>query len=171
MASVFNYWFLKKHVNCQINYSSHSPIIAGSFSQFWNYVKSTKDDNVRYFHESFSYGSLLSRTWTQCGNYRKSLSYFFCRNFVKPTFLLKKSQKSWFDENLAARVNFSPWCVKTFVPTWKIFREINLHNDLLLMEFITRNLSLRMVKRIANLFSHHIFGKKSVKLHFFFHHT
>ena len=35
---------------------------------------------------------------TQCGNYGNLLSLFFGKNFVKVTFLLKKSLNSWFDE-------------------------------------------------------------------------
>ena len=35
---------------------------------------------------------------THCGNYGNLLSNFSGKNFVKPTFLLKKSLKSWFDE-------------------------------------------------------------------------
>ena len=34
----------------------------------------------------------------QCGNCRNSLSHFYRKNFVKAMVLLKKLQKSWFDE-------------------------------------------------------------------------
>ena len=37
-------------------------------------------------------------TVSQCGNYRNLLSHFFGKNFLKLTFLLKKSLKSSFDE-------------------------------------------------------------------------
>ena len=37
-------------------------------------------------------------TLAQCGNCRNSLSYFFRKNFVKATVLLKKLLNSWFDE-------------------------------------------------------------------------
>ena len=37
-------------------------------------------------------------TVSQCGNYRNLLSHFFGKNFLKLTFLLKKSPKSWFNK-------------------------------------------------------------------------
>ena len=50
---------------------------------------------------------------TQCGNYRNLLSHFFGKNFVKPTFLLKKLLKSWFDEIFFGESKFFilPHCV------------------------------------------------------------
>ena len=59
-----------------------------------------KSHCMKRFHEIFSSESkfLVFPHCAQCGNYRNSLSHFFCKNFVKAMVLLKKLLKCWFDE-------------------------------------------------------------------------
>ena len=42
----------------------------------------------------------------QCGNCCAIVSYIFGKNFVKVTFILKKSLKSYFDENFFGETKF-----------------------------------------------------------------
>ena len=59
---------------------------------------------------------------TPCGNHGNLLSHFFFKNFVKATFLLKKSLKSWFDEMFFfVRVNSTFFHTVFYLPNlWQL---------------------------------------------------
>ena len=64
--------------------------------------------------------------WAQCGNYGNLLSRFFGKNFVKATYLLNKSLKSWFDGKFLVRVNFWFFHILLCLIFEKLFHEKNV---------------------------------------------
>ena len=64
----------------------------------WNQITCRAQCSVEKFVKNTSAITIFTEHTVTCGNYGNSLSYFFDKNFVKPTDLLKKLLKSWFHE-------------------------------------------------------------------------
>ena len=86
--------------------------------------------------------------YIQCGNCCDLVSHIFGKNFVKLTVLLRKLQKSWFNEIFFGETKFfvfstlcvTVWKLQKFslTPFWQKFRESNCFTKEITKELISR---------------------------------
>ena len=95
---------------------------------------------------------------TQCGNYGKSLSCIFDKNFVKSMVLLKKWLNSWFDEFI-----FRWERISRFSTLWASVSKYNTFSVFTSTNFPSNQMKIKLQYSIWRIFRY-IKGKSSCSI-------